>query len=386
MEQIDLIARGNGGRKDISTRPPLAIVGSSPKGRELVPWDDQRVEIWLFNEAPQKPEKFPRWDASLQLHKPEVYTSPDNWVNKEHWSWLQQDHGSGQHGRKRIFMISADPRVPNAVEYPLEDILSMIPYRYLRSSPAEALALAIYLGYTDIGLYGSELISSTEYAYQANNYAFWIGFAHGRGINLGLHCWESEFLNQPLYGFEGEAQLDKSFFETRFIEHEKAWKNNENALAKLKNRIDQAMLESNFKRVGDLSLELQLAALAAGEAAGAMGQAEDYSQRTNPISRQQFEQTSARAQRDGEKSRESMHHAGGKCEYVWNVWKQTGRLEALNQLRTFLQEKGRFAYDTGAKLGIFHENILYMTEYDKVVTALGGARAVKQITAQGGQG
>jgi hypothetical protein len=41
-------------------KPPLrtlAIVGSHPTGLEHVPWDDDSVEIWLFNEAPLKPEK-----------------------------------------------------------------------------------------------------------------------------------------------------------------------------------------------------------------------------------------------------------------------------------------------------------------------------------------
>ena len=370
---IDLVAGGNGNGHNPSVHRPLAIVGMHPKGTEDMPWDDPNLEVWLFNEAAQKVEKYPRWDALIQIHRPEVYTSLTNWVNKDHWPWLQQDHGD-----KKIYMMDVDPRVPNSVKYPLEGVLSLIPYHYLRSSPALALALAIYLGYTDISLYGSELSSNTEYGYQATNYAFWIGFAHGRGIDLKLRCWQAEF-NQPIYGYEGEAQIDRAYFVERTAEHDRAWKTNENTLAKLKNRLDQAMLEADYPKVGALSLELQTVALVAGESAGAMGEAERYSQRVDPITRQEFERVSARAYSEGEKLREDMWHAGGKCEYVWNVWKQTGKLEALNQLRAFLKARTQLAYDTGARLGIYRENIGYLSKYDDVVTALGGQRALVHV-------
>ncbi len=363
-----------GGNGSASRHPrPLAIVGSHSATRELAPYDDPRFEIWLFNESAMKAEIYRRWDALLQIHLPEVYTSLENWVNKDHWNWLQQDHGD-----KKIYLQDIDLRVPNSVKYPLDGILSMVPYRYLRSSPAMALALAIYLGYKEIWLYGSELSSNTEYAYQATNYAFWIGFAHGRGIDLHLECWQAEF-NQPIYGYEGEAQIDRAYFSERFAEHERAWQTNEKTLAELKNRLDRAMLEAKFDKVGQLSLELQTVALVAGESSGAMSEAERYSQRVDPISRQEFERVSANAFNNGEKVRESMWHAGGKCEYVWNVWKQTGRLEALNQLRTFLKERTQLAYDTGAMLGIYRENIGYLNKYDEVVTALGGKRALVHV-------
>ena len=352
---------------------PLAIVGSNPRGRELVPWDDPKVEIWLFNEAPQAPEKYPRWDVCLQMHKVEVYTSPENWNNKKHWDWLQQEHPG-----KTIYMIEADERVPNSVTYPLEEVLAQTPYRYLRSTPAMALALAIYLGYTDISLYGSELTSNTEYQYQAVNYAYWIGIAHGKGINLKLRCWQDEF-EQPIYGYEGETQIGRDFFEQRAAIHDKAWRINELALTRIKEKIDDAMYKTDFGVVARLTSDIELAALATGETAAALAEAECYSKRSNPISRQEFERASAQAQQDGEGVREKMFKASGKAEYVWNVWKQTGRNEALNQLRQFLLEYGQLAYGTGAQLGIFHESLIYMGEYDKLTTALGGQRAVAQV-------
>ena len=368
---------GIGGEgKEWGVLPPtrsLAIVGSHPDTRELAPYDDPDYEIWLFNEAAMKPEVYRRWDGLLQIHIPEVYTSTTNWVNKDHWNWLQQDHGPD----KRIFMQDVDLRVPNSVKYPLEEILSLVPFKYLRSSPAMALALAIYLGYQHIELFGSNLSSNTEYHYQATNYTFWIGFALGRGIDLRMECWKEEF-DQPIYGYEGELQLDTDYFIERFVENEMVYKRKENARQKIQKKLDEAMLKSQFDRVGDLSITLENASISTGEMYGRMMEAKRYMERTDHISRQEFERVSAKAQLAGEVTTADMNHEAGKAEYAWNVWMQTGNLEALKQLRVFLKAKTEKAFDTGKHLGVFRENVQFMNEYDSRVTAAGGVRAVSQ--------
>ena len=102
-------------------------------------------------------------------------------------------------------------------------------------------------------------------------------------------------------------------------------------------------------------------------------------ERTNEISRQEFERVAAQSQIDGEGLEKDMHHEAGKAEYVWNVWRQTGSLEALNQLRTFLDTKIDLAFDMGKKLGRFRENMAFRAEYDQRVTAAGGERAKYQV-------
>jgi hypothetical protein len=362
---------------EIPTRK-LAIVGSHPATRDNAPWDDMSFDIWLFNESAQKPSVYKRWNGLLQIHAEKVYASLTNWVNKDHWEWLQQDHGPD----KKIYMQNADPRVPNSVKYPLDEVLSMVPYRYLRSSPAMSLALAIYQGYKEIWLYGSELSSGTEYAYQAINYAFWIGFAHGRGIDLHLECWHSEFHQQPLYGYEGEAQIDLAYFAERAVQHRKAERENNLTVEKLSERLNRAMLEHDYIRVGELSLNLETALQAVGEAAGASAEAERYAARTDMISRQEFERTGGYAMIEGDKAYKDMVFCGGKCEYVWNAWKQTGSLAALNQLRQFTKEKNEHAYRAGLKVGEYRENIHYQSKYDAQVQAMGGQRALHHIMPQ----
>lgn len=358
-----------GGGYGVLGRRTLAIVGSHPAGLDQVPWDDPAVEIWIFNEAPMKPEKYPRYDASLQLHTPEVYANPHNWVNSGYWDWLQQPHG------KPVWMQEVDPRVPDSVRYPIEAVRAMIPWPYLRSSPALALALAIHLGYERILLYGSELTSNTEYSYQASNYTFWIGFALGRGIDLQVNCWQSEF-NQPVYGYEGELQIAPEHFEARVAMLDEAWQTNRRALEKVQNRINEALMAGEFAKFGKLSREIDLVAMAEGEARGALSEARRYAGRTSPISRQEFERVAAQAQIDGEKAQQEKFHKDGTVEYVWNIWAQTGKYEARTQLQTFHRQKIEAAQKTGELLGVYRENIHYMNEYDRRLQAAGGVRAL----------
>jgi hypothetical protein len=251
----------------------------------------------------------------------------------------------------------------------------MTPYRYLRSSPAMALALGIYLGYEQIQLYGSELTSNTEYAYQATNYAFWIGLAHGRGIDVQLRCWLAEF-HQEIYGYDGELQLGHEYFVERAAEHESVSATNSAAYEKTQRKIEDALICNEFDKVGEISVDLEAIAAKAGEAEACLTEARYYLERDNMISRQEFERRMAQAQQDGDKKRTEKDRAAGTAEYVWNAWKLTGRLEARNQLRVFLKKQIDLAYEMGKLYGVYRENLNYMTEYDARLQAAGDKRAL----------
>lgn len=352
----------------------LAIVGSHPDTREHAPFDDAGVEIWVFNEAP-KAGWCRRWDACLQLHNAEVYTSLNNFVDRDYWAWLQERHG------KPVYMQAVDPRVPDSVRYPLDEILESVPggdLRWIESSPAYALALALYLGYEEIGIYGMRLTSNTEYTYQLRNFNFWVGVALGAGVRVDLHDVSADFSGR-LYAYEGETQIDRADFAARADELERAWQNADKKLHQAKSRMVDALRDRHFEKYPALSLACSTAAIEAGEQAGALEEAKTYAARADAISRQEFERRSAAAQTDGESIREKMLKADGKAEYVWNVLIQTGDYRALEQLRTLLAEYVQYSYDTGARLGIFRENLRYIADYDARVKAAGGQRTLTAL-------
>ena len=190
----------------------VAIVGANEYTRHLAPWDNPNIDIWVFNEWANH-DWCKRWDAVLQLHKPEIYQRLDNDKDPGHWAWLQQDHG------KPVYMQEVDPDVPNSVRYPLEEInaeyLSTLTYKgipvnNLGCTASLAVALALYQGYERIEVYGIEMAHSSEYRSQRANFSFWVGVATGRGVQVDLFCTHGLF-HAPIYGYETDMDKDKLY-------------------------------------------------------------------------------------------------------------------------------------------------------------------------------
>lgn len=88
--------------------------------------------------------------------------------------------------------------------YPVDTIIKFFETDYFSNTVDYAIALAIYKGYTEIGLYGINMMRGSEYAYQKAGVEFWIGQAMGRGIKVINHSPISTILKTRdglLYGY-----------------------------------------------------------------------------------------------------------------------------------------------------------------------------------------
>lgn len=358
----------------------LAIVGTHSSTRDQAPFDDLDFDIWVYNEAPQA-EWCKRWTACFQIHDPSVYMSANNFVNKQHWDWLQQDHG-----KRIIWMQDYDELVPNSRRFPIAEMISTMPSvqpvegeTFFESTAAMSLALALYLKYDYIVVYGVDLSSGTEYAYQQNNWMYWSGVARSMlGNNFVIKSGLQHFIKR-LYGYEGETQIERSHFQKRaeFWNAEK--RTHENRMYKLRNSLRDAITDREYEKFSDMIVDAQNTAQLLGEAVGALQEAQNYAGRADPISRQQFERRGAQAQEDGDKARAEMDKESGKLEYVWNAWRLTGDPNAAKQVRAFYANLIDLALKTGGNLGVWRENARYMVEYDNRVTAAGGERTLKAL-------
>lgn len=171
----------------------LAIVGAEPHTRHLAPYNDPDYEIWVFNEWANA-DWCGRWDALIQIHKPEIYKNL-NKKDPQHWEFLQRKHN------KPIYMQEADPDVPDAVKYPLDDAIAITGERYFRATISYALALAVLKGFEEVHIWGVELTHHAEYKSQRDNFLYWAGALKARGVKLVLHCSYGLF-DKPLYGYE----------------------------------------------------------------------------------------------------------------------------------------------------------------------------------------
>lgn len=362
----------------------LAIVGSHPDTRGDAPFSDNDYDIWVQNEAAQA-KWCKRWTACIQLHLPEIYTSPHNMSEKTHWAWLQEKHG------RPIYMQNVDPRIPDSVKYPLEEIEQKLlqniaiegqPLRWFTSTSSYALALALYLGYEEVHIYGIQLTSNTEYGYQAANWRFWTGIAVGRGVKLEYHSGADLFTDR-LYGYEGQVDIDPGFYKNRARILDAGWASAEKNATNLKRSVERLIENQEFDKVPDMCRSLMEAAITAGTHAGALAEAEKYGARETPVSRQEYERTMAQAAKDRVEPSVMADHTGGKMEYVWNAWKQSKSPIAEQQLRQFIGQQSEYSYKAGAMLGIMEENHLYMNEIDDLIRAAGGSKAI-EVTLKNG--
>lgn len=301
------------------------------------------------------------------MHEPEIYTG-HNTKDPNHWNWLQQEH------HKLIYMQEADPRVPNSVRYPLEAAQELAGVKMFSTTFAYMAALAILQGYEVIKIYGVEL-SASEYEYQANGYLFWFGFLRGRlgdNVDSAVLYLDKNIFNVPLYGYEGSFAFGMEYFRERAQTLDAEWIAAEKNLQNIKKAIERAVEKRDHEKIKSLTMLYQTSAISCGELAGAQAEAERYQTFGNRYAdRGGFEFAAATAQKTGEEKRPLIWHYGGMVEYVWNIWKQSHTPAAANQMLNFIEQMGSAAYDTGAALGMYKENLAYLMKYDAIAHAGG---------------
>lgn len=155
----------------------IAIIGKCSNSRSDAPLDLAGWEIWGLAW-----DLLPRADRLFEMHQ--------NWRN-----FLGNDEDAAQHKawligqRVPVYMLRREPDVPKSVAYPMAEVAALTGRTchgtaYLESSIAYMMALAILEGAGRIGIWGCDLATGGEYAYQRPNMEYLIGLARGRGTSV----------------------------------------------------------------------------------------------------------------------------------------------------------------------------------------------------------
>jgi len=184
----------------------VAIVGFAGT-KDLAPYNDPECEIWSVNNL----YKFiPRTDRIFQLHNPASLQKNHHGISgEEHLKFLQTTEIP-------VYMQEKYDDIPASVRYPLQEMIKEFGIArtddpqtkdaYFTNSISFMIALAIYEGFTDIGIYGVDMAVNTEYNEQRPSCEYYIGIAKGRGINIHLPA-ESDLLKTRfVYGYEEEKK------------------------------------------------------------------------------------------------------------------------------------------------------------------------------------
>lgn len=172
------------------TRDKLAIVGYATSSRDLAPFDDPAYDIAGLNQIYRF---LPREDVHMDIH---VNWYEENVEGTDHKGWIRNCGIP-------VLMTQTSPDLPTSVRYPIEQIIQL-GTDYLTSSVAFYIAWGIYQGYKEIALFGIDLVVGTEYEFQKACAEFWLGVAHGKGIDLRIPPQSALLKQTHRYGYQRE--------------------------------------------------------------------------------------------------------------------------------------------------------------------------------------
>lgn len=221
-DRSELLGRAMNQALPIATKK-IAIVAKAPSTRDQAPYDDDSWEIWgLGDQAmPGYPNPIKRWDRWFEIH--DLDDGFRRWL-PQYRDWVCQNHG------KPLYINAPHPDAPHAKIYPKREVFAYFdkfltnqdgdPLHYFTNSVSWMLALAIYEGATEIGIYGVDMAQhgvglKSEYAYQRPSVELWLGIAAGKGIKVTIPK-ESDLLKTPhLYGFDSETNAMRLKYKPR---------------------------------------------------------------------------------------------------------------------------------------------------------------------------
>lgn len=367
----------------------LAIVGSHRLTRDGAPYDDPTWDICVFNEAAQN-EWVKRWTWTFNIHQDKNLQNTNGIGSANHWEWLQQDHGPD----KVIWTQRQMDEIPNSVAYPLEAIAAWDvsdPGKqgkpYSTSTPAHAIALGLYLGYKVIHTWGVDLSSNTEYMYQANAWRYWCGVAKGMlGENFQIINGGKQLFHAKLYGYDDDTRVGPDFYKGRVQYHDAYWAKAKKRCGALKDKLMDVLSGANGAEPKDFMAVFKEAIDAYavyGKTSGGMSEASRFAERADILHRQEFEWHAAKSQEEAKKLDHQLYKSIGHLEYAFNVWAQTQRFDARQQVVNFVDTCTQLAYNLGYMNGKTAENIFYISEFDQRLSdASGGVLSDEVLAAQ----
>lgn len=214
-------------------RNKIAIVGFGPTTRDQAPFTDPSFEIWGQNQFAFRQA---RCDRIFELH-PRANIEAEDQVGVAGAGKDARD-SSGylallqQEAKRPIYMVQAQPDIPASVEFPHATLSAYFGAHcpkiakapYVTSTFGHMLQLAIYKLLTEqqsdpeIHVYGVDLLSDEEYAYQRSNAEALCMYAMGAGITLHIPDQSAIFSNAGVYGYSlGEAADTVSRMQTHLL-------------------------------------------------------------------------------------------------------------------------------------------------------------------------
>ena len=188
-------------------RKAVTLVGFGPSSRDNY---DIHGEIWSLNNAfdALRPESLRFLTRIYEMHP---YDKRCKEVGKNGRPYFWNINKAGELGT-RIIMQKSHDTIKNSESYPFDDIVARTGLNWFTGTPCYMVAQAIAEKYTEIHLYGLDQLD-WEHTIQRECFAFWIGYAMGRGIKIGGRMsFVERFLidgKMPRYGYDWGPEFNE---------------------------------------------------------------------------------------------------------------------------------------------------------------------------------
>lgn len=176
----------------------IALIGRAPRTRKYIAEIPDDALIYSIAACW---DIVPRYDACIEIHPYWQFSHPR--YAPEMFKWMRRKHDFPIYTQRHYKSLRA------SVAYPFDEAARLANVTrgdkaniYFTSSFDYLIALAILAQPERIMIIGFDMASDTEYRYQREGAAHWLGIAAGRGINVWMPP-EASLLKGELYGYTG---------------------------------------------------------------------------------------------------------------------------------------------------------------------------------------
>lgn len=197
------------GPKSYRKKDKCLILASGPSMAEapLKGADIDTYDLWVLNAAHRQIPEISRPSLWFQIHK--RGSGHGHIDDPDHVEFLKSFAGCP------ILMQEVHGEFPASEVYPIEDLDYLQPPRgrYFTNTVDFMIALAIHEGYPDIYLFGVDMISDEDREFDVNrpSVSWYLGIAHGRGIDIHLPDSSALLIADHVYAYEDPPVENKRF-------------------------------------------------------------------------------------------------------------------------------------------------------------------------------
>jgi hypothetical protein len=219
-----------------------------------------------------------------------------------------------------IYMQEKNPDIPMSVRFPKEKIMEEFG-NYFTNSISWEIALAVMEGFKEIHLYGVDMATHSEYAYERPSVEYFLGWAQGRGIKIMIPQKSDLLKTLWLYPYQDSAP-----FRTKCTSRREEL----NKRANMMHMQEQSSHDNRVSAIGKLDLMNEL------EAAWKTQPPENFetivaSFAENREKYRQFVSNCANEERGFRDNMMSIRGAAENITYVEQTWENSAREMAVEK-------------------------------------------------------